>query len=320
MTDSPPDAGLAWRWLKRPWLVVAVVGLAWIGSGLFVVDKMEHGVVMVLGEITRDRVPPGLHYAPPWPVGRVATVNTSANHTMSVGFKLRDMVLDIPTPAAESRWLTGDTNIVEVRMVVQYRATDPTAYLFAADDPDGLVRHAGEATVTDLLGHREVDELLTHGRIQLIADGKVAIQRQLDDWGSGITITAVNFESIDPPREVVDAFHDVQTAEANSKRMRQDAAAYANTILPEARGEASQLLSEARSDREARVAAATGWSHSFEQLVAAQRLAPRATRTRLYLETVETALARTTNTVLSPKQSGEQLKTVVVLPATPDQE
>jgi len=320
VTEQLPGAGLAWRWITRPWLMAAVVGLVWAGSGLFVVDKMEHGVVTVFGAVTRDRVPPGLHYAPPWPAGRVAKVDTSTNHTMSVGFKLRDMVLGIPTPAAESRWLTGDTNIVEVRMVVQYRATDPTAYLYAADDPDGLVRHAGEAAVTDLLGHREVDELLTHGRIQLIADGKLAIQRQLDDWGAGITVTAVNFESIDPPREVVDAFHDVQSAEANSKRMRQEAEAYANTILPEARGEAARLLSEARSHKEARVAEATGWGRSFEQLVEAQRLAPRETRTRLYLETVETALARTTNTVLSPKQAGEQLKTVVVLPTTPDQE
>ncbi len=304
----------AWRQLRRPWALIALLAIGWALSGLYVVDKRESGVLTVFGRVMEDRVPPGLHYRLPWPVSAVQRVDTSTTHTMSVGFKIRDMVLGIPTPPSESQWLTGDTNIIEVRMVVQYRATDPARYLLAAEEPDLLVRHAGEAVVTDLVGHTAVDQVMTHGRGELLAESQRRVQALLDDWGCGITVTSINFEAIDPPREVVDAFHAVQSAKADRERMRQEAEAYANTVLPEARGEASSLLSAARAHRERRVAQAGGWSQRFEDLAAAHQTAPRATRDRLYLESVGRTLSRSQLVIVDPGAPGDAGRTVLVRP------
>ncbi len=302
----------AWRQLRRPWALIALLAVGWALSGLYVVDKRESGVLTAFGRVLQDRVPPGLHYRLPWPMTAIRLVDTSTTHTMSVGFKIRDMVLGIPTPPAESQWLTGDTNIIEVRMVVQYRATDPARYLLATEDPDLLVRHAGESVVTDLVGHTAVEQVMTHGRGDLLAESQRRIQGLLDDWGCGIAVTSINFEAIEPPREVVDAFHAVQSAKADSQRMHQEAEAYANTVLPEARGEASSLLSAARSHRERRVAQARGWTARFEALADAHKTAPRATRVRLYLESVERTLSSSELVIVDPGAADDGSRTVLV--------
>ena len=311
--DSPIRvARFVLRQLRRPWTPVAAILLCWVVSGLYMVDKRENGVIRAFGRVVQERVPPGLHYRAPWPLTRVDRVDTTTTHTMSVGFKIRDMVMGLPTPPEQSRWLTGDTNIIEVRMVVQYRATDPARYLLVTEDPDVLVRHAGEAVVTDLVGHNPVDAVLTHGRGELVTASQLRIQEHLDGWGCGITVTSVNFEAVDPPREVVDAFHAVQSAKADRDRMRQEAEAYANSLLPEARGEASSRLSAARSHREQRVAEATGWSRRFILLADAKRAAPRVTRDRLYLETVERILSRGELVIIDPVGLLEDARTVLI--------
>jgi modulator of FtsH protease HflK len=297
--------------LLRPWLLVCAAAVLWAASGVYSVDRAEHGVVLTFGRVTADRVPPGLHYRAPWPISRVVRVDTSTVHTMSVGFKIRDMVMDIPTPPEQSRWLTGDTNIVELRMVLLYRAAEPAAYSFSADAPDELVRRAGEAVLTDLVGHVGV-EVMTSGRGSLVGRSQVATQQLLDSWDCGIVLTSVSFESMDPPREVVDAFHDVQSAKADEARMLEEADAYANSILPQARGEAAEVLSEARSYREARLGQARGWSARFGALAEAYSASPRETRRRLYLETAERALSRGELVIVHPGDGGEQQRTVLV--------
>ena len=303
-------------WVRHPGVLASAALLVWLASGLYVVGNTEHGVLQVFGRVTHGRVPPGLHYRPPWPLSRLHRVDTSTQHTMSVGFKMRDLVMGIPTPPEESRWLTGDTNIIEVRMVIQYRADDPARYLLGADDTDDLVRRAGEVTVTDRVGHIGV-EVLTTGRGSLVSQSHVEIQRLMDRWDSGITVTSVNFESVDPPREVVEAFHDVQSAKADNARLREEAQAWANRALPDARGEASSIRAEAEAFREARVAEAEGWSRRFTDLAAAHRTAPRATRTRLYLETAERVLSRGQVTIVVPQNPGETQRLVHVLEAPP---
>ncbi len=316
--------GLHWtlaRWTlraaRRPWWVAGAVAAIWLASGIYSVDRGERGVVMVFGEVTRDSVPPGLHVTLPAPLARVVKVDTATTHTMSVGFRLRDKVLDIPTPAAESRWLTGDMNIIEVRAMIQYRAADPARYLLATERPDELVRRAGEVAVTEEIGRRAVDEVLTRGRGQLIADCKRRIQQLLDDWGTGIVVASVTFEALDPPREVVDAFHDVQSAQADAKRASREADGYANTVLPQARGEAAEMLAAAGSERQERISGARGWCDRFDALRAAYRAAPRETRSRLYLETAERVLADAQITVIDPQTSGERQRTVLVMGAPP---
>ena len=308
---------LVLRYAGRPWVITAVVVAAWLVSGIYVVEKVEHGVLQVCGRVVAERVPPGLHYGPPWPIGRVHSVDTTSQHTMSVGFRMRDVVLDIPTPPEESRWLTGDTNIIEVRLVLQYRASDPVRYVLGSDDPDDLVRRAGEAVVTDLVGHVGV-EVLTSARGALVSHSLVEIQRVLDEWSSGITITSVSFEGVDPPREVVDAFHDVQNAKADKARMREEAEAYANAIVPEARGEAAKQRAAAAAFRESRVAEADGWSRRFGELNPVYQTAPSATRNRLYLEAAEELLSRGDLLIVDPAGSNEQQNLVLIRSAPAD--
>jgi modulator of FtsH protease HflK len=309
VTHGAPTTML--RWARHPGAIAGVVLLAWIASGLYVVDNTEHGVLQVFGRVTQPRVPPGLHYRPPWPASRLHRVDTSTQHTMSVGFKMRDLVMGIPTPPEESRWLTGDTNIIEVRMVIQYRTDDPARYLLGADDTDDLVRRAGEAVVTDLVGHTGV-EVLTTGRGALVSQGHAGIQILLDRWDSGVTVTSVNFESVDPPREVVEAFHDVQSAKADNARLREEAQAWSNRALPDARGEAARLRAEAQAFREVRVAGAEGWSSRFTNLAAAYSEAPRETRSRLYLETAEEVLSRGDLMIVDPQDPDELQRIVIV--------
>jgi membrane protease subunit HflK len=199
-----------------------------------------------------------------------------------------------PTPA-ETQWLTGNTNIVEVRAVMQYVVEDPAAYIYGGGDAPAmglLVRRAAEAGFTEVLGSLDVDEALTSGQHRVLERVKERTNERLHVYGAGLRVIAASFKSIDPASPARSAFREVQDAESERGRLINDAKGYANDLLPKARGESQTVLAQARGDADARVQGARGETDRFLAVLAEYKRAPERTRQRLYLETLEEILPR----------------------------
>ncbi len=292
---------------RRVWVLsgLALFFVLYLCSGIFSVSQDEEGVVLLFGGLYEDRVGPGLHYRPPWPVGSSQTLRTTTNFTMSIGFRFAEEIQGIDPPAVEMEWLTGDTNIVNLQVIVQYTVDRPSSFLFATAKPQFLLRRITEATITELVGQTQIDDILTTGRATLLESAKLSTQAVLDQYGLGIRLVSMNLKLVEPPRAVIQAFQDVQNAKSDRERLVNESMGYANEILPKARGEARRLVDEARSRREQRVALAQGEASRLGSLLAEYEKAPRLTRERLYLETIERILPGVRLYVVDPdKQSG----------------
>lgn len=295
----------------------AAVALAWFASGFYTVRASdgEVGVATALGRVVADHVPPGVHWNWPWPLGRTAKVKIAEPLTMSVGYRISDDLRGLnPTPA-ETQWLTGNTNIVEVRAVLQYVVEEPAAYLYGGAEQAGLVlRRAAEAAFTEVLGGIDVDRALTSGQNLVLERVKGATNQRLDAYSTGIRVVTASFKSIDPASPVRSAFRQVQDAEAERGRLVNAAKGYANDVLPKARGEARGIVAQAKAAADARIQAARGESDRFVAVLAEYRRAPERTRERLYLETLEEILPRVRVLVSDGDASGKDVDLHLVQP------
>jgi modulator of FtsH protease HflK len=264
-------------------LVVAVLLGAYFASGFYVVNADEHGVVRRFGAIDA-RVGPGMHYRLPWPVDRVDVLKTTSVMKIGVGFALRD---GESSPPAGVELLTGDTNILNVALVVQYAILNPADYLFQVDGPQTLVSTLAESVLTETVVGMAIDEVLTTGRLAIQARVKTKTQETLDRYRSGIRIASVSIMNMSLDPSVAQAFQDVADAMADREKAQNDARAYANNQIPRARGEASQTVSSARNYREQRIAEAIGNTTRFVALLNEYQKAPEVTRSRLYLDAME---------------------------------
>jgi len=280
--------------------VVALLG-AWLASGVYTVPSTSLGVTRLFGAVADASVPPGVHWFWPAPVGRVDVVETTTSLALPIGQLAPDEPQAVVTGLAIGRWLTGDTNLIELRAKVNYRIGDPAKYLFASDAPRALLRNAVGAAVTEAAAAQPVDELLTSGRLALMGRIRERAQAQVDAWGAGLQILAVNVETIEPPAPVLQAFQDVQNARADRERAISEAQSYANGILPVARGEAQRRLHEAEAFADRRVSTARGDADAFRRLVAEHRRAPRVLEERLYVEALERILPRVKRYVIDPR-------------------
>lgn len=280
----------------RAALVVALAVVAgWLATGFYTVRSSagEVGVAIALGRVVSDHVPPGVHWNLPPPLGRAAKVKTAEPMSMSVGYKISDDLRGLSPTPTETQWLTGNTNIVEVRAVFQYVVEDPARYLYAGAEQAGLVlRRAAEGAFTETLSQMDVDHVLTAGQNEVLERVKKGANARLDAYGVGIRIVTASFKSIDPASPVRTAFRQVQDAEAERGRLVNAAKGYANDLLPKARGEAQGVVSQAKAVADARIQAAKGESDRFLSVLAEYRHAPERTRDRLYLETLEEILPR----------------------------
>lgn len=275
--------------------IATVVVLAWLATGFYTVraSEGEIGVATALGRVVADHVPPGVHWNWPWPLGRAARVKVAEPLTMSVGYRISDDLRGLnPTPA-ETQWLSGNTNIVEVRAVLQYVVEDPAAYLYGGAEQAGLVlRRAAEAAFTEVLGAIEVDRALTSGQNVVLEKVKAATNQRLVAYSTGIRVVTASFKSIDPASPVRSAFRQVQDAEAERGRLVNAAKGYSNDLLPKARGEARGIVTQAKAAADARIQATRGETDRFISVLAEYKRAPERTRERLYLEALEEILPR----------------------------
>jgi membrane protease subunit HflK len=281
------------------WLVLAAIAMYAL-SGIYVVEPDERGVVKRFGRVVTDDVVPGIHYRIPWPVDSVETPQTTSIKRMSVGYKIVDELRGLRPEPREAQFVTGDTNIIEVQLLIQYVVKDPSSFLYAVEDPHWLIRRVGESVLTEELATFGVDEVLTTAKVEVAQKVKDESQVLLDDYGAGVEIVAVHIQEITPPREVADAFRDVASAREDRNRIIQEASGYANRVVPTARGEAQELVTAAEGYRTEATKSAEGEAARFTSMLQEYRKARGATRERLYLEIMEEVLATARKHIIDP--------------------
>ncbi len=270
-------------------LVVAV-------TGIFKVDPGAQGVVRRFGEENR-RVGPGLHYAIPV-VESVDVVETEQIRRVEVGFSNERTL-------PEALMLTGDENIVEVRMVVQYRVADPGKFLFRIAEPEQTLQMAAEVAIRTVAGQTNIDEIMTKGRAQVQSKTRKLLQTLMDTYQSGIEVTEVKLDNVDAPDEVKDAFNAVTRAREEREKLVNQARGYREDKVPRARGEAEKLLREAEGYKQQRILRAKGDAAKFESVLAEYEKAKGVTRKRLHLETIERVLGSVKSKVVIDDAVGE---------------
>lgn len=281
--------GLGPLWRKLLPVVVALVLVAIAVSGSYVVGPGEQAVVRTLGRES-GKAGPGLHYAIPF-VQRRDIVNVEQVRRIEVGFRGQQRVPD------EALMLTGDENIVDAQMIVQYRVSDPSKYLFRLKDPEETLRATAEVALRSMVGRTKIDDLLTTGRERVQLEARDWLQKLMDAYQSGIAVTELKLLTVDAPGQVREAFHEVVRAREEKEKLINQALGYQADVIPRARGEAEKRQREAEAYREQRTLRASGDANRFGALLVEYEKAPRVTRQRLWLETLESVLGRIENKV-----------------------
>lgn len=279
------------------WPLIAVA--LWLVSGVFLVQPDQQAVVTRFGSVVEPRVGSGLHYAFPWPVDRVYKLKVRQTRRLVVGGDLPDSVLGRSQPGA-SQFITGDQNIINATVVVQYSIGDPALFLFHTQDAEAAMRGIIESELARRFAHTQVDDILTTEKVAIQNAVRSAAQSSLDGYHTGLVLASVNIDGVSPPAEAADAFRDVASARADSLRTLNEAQGYANDLLPRARGEASQLMESARGYRESRIARATGEASRFLDIAAEYDKAPQVTSERAYVEAMEQILPRMKKMIVDP--------------------
>ena len=273
-------------------LIVLAALVIWGLSGFFRVDPDELGVVLRFGKFVRE-VPPGLNYHLPYPIETALTPKVTRVNRIDIGMRYLDdprrggtTMRDVPE---ESLMLTGDENIVDVDFSVLWKIKPNGVgdYLFNIQQPEGTVKAVAESAMREGVGRSNIQPILTGARQNIETGVQDLMQSVLDKYGAGIQITQVQLQKVDPPSQVIDAFRDVQAARADLERAQNEAQTYANKVVPEARGRASQIIQNAEAYREQTVAEAKGATSRFLQVYDEYKKAPDVTRQRMYLETME---------------------------------
>ena len=293
-----------------------LLAVIWSLSGLYRVLPDEQGVVLRFGKFVKT-TQPGLNYHIPFPVESVLTPKVTKVNRMDIGFRSeRDSgfssggVADVPE---ESLMLTGDENIVNIDFSVFWVIKDAGNFLFKIQDPEGTVKAAAETAMREVIARSNIQPILTEGRSIIETDTRDIIQEILDEYNSGIQVTQVQTQKADPPDQVIDAFRDVQAARADMERSKNEAEAYANDVIPRARGEAAKILQAAEAYKKEVVAKAEGEASRFLSIFNEYKNAKQVTQERMYLETMEKVLADIDKVIID-KNSGSGVVPYLPLP------
>jgi modulator of FtsH protease HflK len=302
-------------------LILLGIVVIWLCSGFYRVQPDEQGVVMRFGAYAYW-TPPGLHWHLPWPVESVLRPTVTRINRTEIGYRSGSGA-DVPMQAgrdavgrdvlAESLMLTGDENIIDIDVAIFWRVSNAAAYLFNTANPDGLVRVVAESSLREVIGRTPIQPALTQLRAQIESDVHKETQEILDRYHAGVEITQVQLQKVDPPAAVVESFRDVQRANTDAERMRNEADSYRNDIVPRARGDAARIVAEGQGAKASVVAQATGQSQRFDSVLKAYQQAKDVTLRRLYLDTMEDVLSHSQPLIVDDKLKG----IVPFLPLTP---
>lgn len=278
-------------------LAGVVLLFLWGVSGVYTIAPEEQGLVLRFGEHHRNTAP-GLHWHMPFPVERVVKVPVLTVRRVQIGDH------DGRTFEEESLMLTGDENIIDVSFIVQWQVKDAARFVFNVRNPAETVKAAAESAMREVIGNSQIASALAEGRQTVASDARDLLQSILDEYESGIAITELLLQRADPPAAVIEAYRDVQRARADLERAINEAQAYRNSIVPQANGQAAQLRNEAQAYKEQVVARADGAASRFVAVHDQYRQAPRVTRERIYLETVESVLGGTDKVLIDGSAEG----------------
>ncbi|WP_200341934.1 FtsH protease activity modulator HflK, partial [Rhodovibrio sodomensis] len=286
-------------------LIAAVLIGIWFLSGFYRVQTDQQGVVLRFGEWV-NTTQPGLNWHLPYPIETVLTPSVERINQINVGFR------EVGGPAgsnqrdvkSESLMLTGDQNIIDINFTVQWKISDAGRYLFNIRDPEGTVKIAAESAMREVIGRTDIQPALTEARAEIENRTKELLQEILTNYESGILITGLKLQNVQPPEPVIDAFNDVQRALQDRDRLRNEAQAYRNDLIPKARGQAQKMILEAEAYRERIINEAQGEAQRFEQVLAAYKQNPAVTKKRMYLETMQNVYARTDKVLMDAGSTG----------------
>ena len=285
--------------------VLIAILVIWLLTGIYVVGPDEVGVVRTFGKFTRV-TQSGLNWKFPSPIETANTPKVTEVKRIEFGFRsLKNG--QYRTVEKESLMLTGDENIVDAEMIVQYKIKDPVKYLFNIVEPELTVREAAEASLRTIVGRNKIDETLTTGKFTIQEETKEQVQSILDKYESGIHIVAVQLQDVSPPKEVIGAFKDVASAKEDKNRMINQAEGYRNDVIPKARGEAEAMIRDAEGFKESRIKRAEGDATKFTTILKEYKKAKSITEKRLYLETMEKVLPGIDKIIVPDKESGNML-------------
>ncbi|MBI2949182.1 MAG: FtsH protease activity modulator HflK [Verrucomicrobia bacterium] len=290
-------------------LAAGLIALLWLAPGIYSVHPGHVGVVRTFGKET-VRTQPGLNYRFPWPFQQADVVSVEQIRRIEVGFRAGQRIQE------EALMLTGDENIVEAQIVVQYRVADPSKFLFRLREPEVALGAATEVALRSTVGSMTIDQVMIEERTKVQDDARVFIQRLMDSYESGLVITEVKLQAADPPDAVRDAFHDVVRAREDKEKLINQAKGYQADILPKARGEAQKILRAAEGYKEQRVLLAQGEASRFLSVLAEYEKAREVTRDRLHLETMEKILPDTDKVILDG-DLGQRLLPLMPLGSSP---
>jgi modulator of FtsH protease HflK len=275
----------------------AIGAVLWLASGTYQVEEGKRGIVQRFGKYV-ETTTPGLQWRWPWPIESVEKIDLNRVRSVDIGFKGSQRTRE----ARQAQMLTEDLNIIDITFSVQYTLADARAFMFNHRKPDDAVVQAAETAVREVVGKRKMDFLLNQGREEFAGATQKLMQQLLDLYGTGITISKLNLQTVAAPEAVNEAFQDVVKAQQDRDRFINEGQAYANRVIPEARGRASRLLEEASGYEQSVLARAQGDASRFTSIVGEYNKAPGVTRERLYLDMMQSVLGNTSKVLVDQKQ------------------
>lgn len=283
-------------------LILGLLVVVWLASGFYIVDEGHRGVVLRFGQYS-DTTPAGLRWHLPYPVEKVEIVNVSQVRTVEIGYRnnVRSKVL------REALMLTDDENIIDIQFAVQYILNNPENFLFKNRNPDEAVLQAAETAIREVIGKSKMDYVLYEGREQVAANATQLMQRILDRYEIGISISRVTMQNAQPPEQVQAAFDDAVKAGQDRERQKNEGQAYANDVIPRAVGNAARLIEESEGYKQRVIVSAEGDASRFEQILTEYSKAPKVTRERLYLDMMQQVLSNTSKIVVDQKNGNNLL-------------
>jgi modulator of FtsH protease HflK len=301
-------------------VTLVVIGLLalWLFSGLYRVQPNEQGIELVFGRYTGVPTEPGLHWNYPAPIGGVIRPDVTRENRVEIGYRSSgdgsgrsSVQRDVPE---ESQMITGDENIVDIDFVVFWRIAEAGDFLFNLQDPEETVKMAAESAMRDAIGKRPIQVALTEGRQLIESTVQEDLQSLLTEYGAGVSVRQVQLLAVDPPKQVIDAFNEVQRARQDKDRLKNEAETFRNDVVPRARGEAAQMIEEADAFRQEVTNRAIGDADRFESVYKAYSAAKEVTQKRIYLETMEEVLGNVNKIIIDSADGGSGVVPYLPLP------